>query len=295
MSAAPARVGATPAAIQAHYDAGDAFFALFLDPTRTYSCALFEHGDDSLDAAQIAKIDWHLTHAGVREGARLLDIGCGWGGLMERAVWTHGAARATGLTLSAAQAAHVAALGHARIAAELCDWADHAPPAPYDAITSVGAFEHFAAAGLPRAMRVDAYRRFFARCAALLGEGGRLSIQTITYPEAFDRAGYDATDYGAFVRERIFPLSDLPTLSEILEAADAHFEPVVIRNDRRDYARTARIWRTRLRARRDEAVQLVGARRVDDLDRYFRTSAGAFDIGTLLLLRLAFRRRRRPS
>ncbi|MBL8558071.1 MAG: class I SAM-dependent methyltransferase [Hyphomonadaceae bacterium] len=285
------KVGATPQAIQAHYDAGDAFFALFLDPTRTYSCALF-NGDDDLDAAQRAKIDWHLDQSGVAADKRLLDIGCGWGALIERAVWARDAAHATGLTLSAAQAAHVASMGHARLEVRLEDWADHAPSAPYDAITSVGAFEHFAAAGLSRDVRVDAYRRFFTKCAAMLAPGGRLSIQTIAYPAAFDRAAYDATDYGAFVRERIFPESDLPTLPEILEAADSVFEPVIIRNDRRHYARTARIWRRRLRERRDEAVALVGQRRVDDLDRYFRTSAGAFDIGTLQLLRVAFQKRR---
>ena len=287
------KVGATPQAIQAHYDAGDAFFALFLDPTRTYSCALFRKGaEDDLDGAQIAKIDWHLDLAGVRPGARLLDIGCGWGALIERAVRTRGAAHATGLTLSAAQAAHAAAIGRPQLQVRLEDWADHRPETLYDAIISVGAFEHFAAAGLPREVRVGAYRRFFTRCAEMLASAGRLSVQTIAYPAGFDRTAYDATDYGAFVRERIFPESDLPMLPEILEAADAAFEPVIIRNDRRDYARTARIWRRRLRARREEAVALVGAQRVDDLDRYFRTSAGAFDIGTLQLLRMAFRKRR---
>lgn len=287
-----ARVGATPEAIQAHYDAGDAFFALFLDPTRTYSAALFANGADDLDAAQIAKIDWHLERAGVREGKRLLDIGCGWGGLIERAVTTHIAAEAVGLTLSAAQARHVSASRSACLTARLEDWADHTPAVPYDAITSIGAFEHFAAAGFARDVRVAAYGRFFAKCADMLTAGGRLSLQTIAYPAGFDRAAYDATGYGAFVRERIFPESDLPTLPEILEAADDAFEPVIIRNDRRCYARTARIWRRRLRDRETEATALVGERRVRDLDRYFRTSAGAFDIGTLQLLRLAFQKKR---
>lgn len=291
MSAA-VKVGGDAAAIQAHYDAGDAFFALFLDPTRTYSCALFENGDETLGEAQRAKIDWHLTQAGVKVGARLLDIGCGWGGLVERAVWSHGAAQAVGLTLSAAQAQHIATAGHDRIHVELTHWADHAPHDSYDAITSVGAFEHFAAAGLSRDVRVAAYRRFFETCAGWLTPGGRLSVQTIAYPEGFDRAAYDATDYGAFVQAKIFPKSDLPTLSEILEAADGAFEPVIVRNDRRHYARTARIWRNRIREKWDDAVALVGEARVRDLDLYFRTSAGAFDIGTLQLLRVAFQKRR---
>lgn len=292
MSAA-LRLGGDAAAIQAHYDAGDAFFALFLDPTRTYSCALFEHGMEALDDAQRAKIDWHLTQAGAQPGARLLDIGCGWGGLLERAVRTRGVAAAVGLTLSAAQAQHIAASAHDRISVELTHWADHRPRAPYDDIVSVGAFEHFAAAGLSRDMRVAAYRRFFGTCAQWLAPGGRLSVQTIAYPEDFDRAAYDATDYGAFVQAKIFPKSDLPTLSEMLEAADGAFEPVIVRNDRRHYAKTARIWRARIREKHDAAVALVGEARVRDLDRYFRVSAGAFDIGTLQLLRIAFQKRRR--
>ena len=292
MSVACNQIGASPAAIRAHYDAGDAFFALFLDASLAYSCALFETPDATLETAQLAKMDWHLDHAGVGAGARLLDIGCGWGGLLERAIWNRNVADATGLTLSAAQAAHIARSLPPRVTVNLEDWADHAPAAPYDAIVSVGAFEHFARTGLDRAARVHAYRTFFARCADWLAPGGRLTLQTIAYPARFDRAAYDASDYGAFVRSRIFPESDLPDLSEILGAADAVLEPEIIRNDRRQYATTTRHWLARLRARRGEAVALVGAQRVADMERYFRISIGAFDIGNLLLLRIGFRKPR---
>ena len=291
MSAIPRRIGASPAAIRAHYDAGDAFFALFLDPSLAYSCGLFETPDATLESAQLAKMDWHLDHAGVGAGARLLDIGCGWGGLLERAVWNRNVAGATGLTLSATQAAYIAQSAPPRVTVKLEDWADHAPAAPYDAIVSVGAFEHFARTGLDRAERVHAYRTFFTRCAGWLALGGRLSLQTIAYPARFDRAAYDASEYGDFVRSRIFQESDLPDLSEILDAADAVLEPEVIRNDRRHYATTTRHWLARLRARREEVVALVGAQRVADMERYFRISIGAFDIGNLLLLRIGFRRR----
>ena len=290
MTLAQPPVGASASAIRAHYDAGDAFYALFLDSTLTYSCALFDSPGLSLGAAQRAKIDWHLDHAGVGAGARLLDIGCGWGGLLERAVWERNAAHAIGLTLSAAQATHVRATAPPRVDVRQEGWADHAPASYYDAITSIGAFEHFAHAGLDRAARVNAYRAFFARCAAWLAPGGRLSIQTIAYPRRFDRAAYDASDYGAFVRDRIFPQSDLPELSEILEAADDALEPEIVRNDRRHYATTARHWLARLRARRDEAMALVGGQRVADMERYFRISIGAFEIGNLLLLRIGFRK-----
>lgn len=290
MSAA-AYAGARAPDIRAHYDAGDAFFALFLDPTLSYSCALFDDPGASLEAAQRAKIDWHLDRAGVARGMRLLDIGCGWGALMERAVWERAAASATGLTLSDAQAAHVAATAPPNVAVHVTHWADHAPDAPYDAITSVGAFEHFVRPGLSRADRVGAYRAFFARTAGWLRPGGRMSLQTIAYPPGFDRATYDASAYGAFVRTHIFPQSDLPALDEILEAAAPLFEPEQIRNDRRHYALTTRHWLARLRAHRDAAVALVGESRVAHMERYFRISIGAFDLGTLQLLRLSLRRR----
>jgi cyclopropane-fatty-acyl-phospholipid synthase len=283
--------GAAPAAIRAHYDAGDAFFALFLDGTLTYSCALFDDPIATLDAAQRAKIDWHLDCARVGRGSRLLDVGCGWGALMERAV-ARGAAEAVGLTLSTAQAAHIGVHGSPSVSARLEHWRDHKVARPYDGVVSIGAFEHFAQPGMSSAARIDSYGRFFAACASWLPAGGVLSMQTMAYPAAFDRTAYDASPWGAFVRQRIFPQSDLPTTAEILSAADATFELITLRNDRRHYAATLRCWLDRLASRRADAVSLVGERRVADFERYFRISKGAFEIGNLLLLRLAFRRRR---
>lgn len=127
------------------------------------------------------------------------------GALLERVVRSRDAAHATGQKSSAAQAAQAASRDHARLEVRLEDWADHATVAPCDAITSIGAFEPFAAAGLTRTVRVDAYRRFFTKCAAMPASSGRLKVQTIASPDAFDREAHDVADYGAFVRECIFP------------------------------------------------------------------------------------------
>lgn len=235
-------------------------------------------------------MDWRLDHAGVGAGARLLDIGCGWGGLMARAVHARGVAQVTGLTLSETQAAYVIENGPPRARVLRQSWAAHETATPYDAIISIGAFEHFAEPGLSRSARIAAYEAFFAKCAALLAPGGRLSLQTIAYPADFDRQRYDASDYGAFVRTRIFPDSDLPDAGEILAAAGARFELETLRNDRRHYAETTRRWRSALLARRDDSIALVGAARVDDMDRCFRVSIGAFELGALQLLRMGFRR-----
>src|SRR5437763_4090384 len=92
--------------VRAHYDISDEFFALFLDPSRTYSCAYFARDDMTLEEAQRAKIDLTLGKLDLRPGARLLDVGCGWGALARRAAEQYGA-RVTGLTLSANQPAYV--------------------------------------------------------------------------------------------------------------------------------------------------------------------------------------------
>jgi hypothetical protein len=103
--------GGTAAAIQHHYDVSDAFYALWLDPTLTYSCALWQDGDDADDlaAAQLRKLDYHLACAGAPRARRILDIGCGWGSLLERALMQPHIETATGLTLSATQFAHIRA------------------------------------------------------------------------------------------------------------------------------------------------------------------------------------------
>src|SRR4051812_37792768 len=96
------RDGASAAAIAHHYDVGNEFYALWLDPSLTYSCGLW-YADEDLAAAQLNKLDWHLDHAGARGAKRLLDIGCGWGSLLRRAVQAHDVAHGVGLSLSAAQ------------------------------------------------------------------------------------------------------------------------------------------------------------------------------------------------
>src|SRR5262249_8376700 len=99
--------GASTAAIQSHYDVGNQFYELWLDPTRSYSCALWDGPDDSLETAQKRKLDYLVEGARAAGTGRVLDVGCGWGGLLHRLVRIHDVKRVTGLTLSQAQADHV--------------------------------------------------------------------------------------------------------------------------------------------------------------------------------------------
>src|SRR5689334_3759206 len=131
--------------VQAHYDLSDEFFKLWLDPTRTYSCAYFERDDMTLEEAQIAKIDLALGKLGLQPGMTLLDVGCGWGATMMRAVEKYDV-NVVGLTLSRNQAEHVEQLiaqsGSPRSARVLLEgWEKF--DEPVDRIVSIGAFEHF--------------------------------------------------------------------------------------------------------------------------------------------------------
>ncbi len=275
--------GASPAAIEFHYDLGAPFFALWLGPELTYSCALFEPGDD-LDAAQRRKIDHHARASGAVGARSVLDVGCGWGSTMRRLVECHGVARVTGLTLSRDQASWIAAHRVPRATVLLEGWQQHVPAEPYDAIVSIGAFEHFVCRGLPRERKVETYRRFFACCRDWLRPGGALSLQTIAY------GSLRPEQISAFITSDVFPESDLPSLGEIADAAGGLLEITGVRNDRADYARTCRAWAGRLKTQRDTAVRLVGEARVATYERFLRMSAAGFELGGLVLLRITLRR-----
>ncbi|WP_226360461.1 cyclopropane-fatty-acyl-phospholipid synthase family protein [Pseudonocardia sp. ICBG1142] len=263
--------GTPVAAIRRHYDVGNDFYALWLDPTLSYSCAW---GRGTLEEAQERKLARHLAAAGAR--TRLLDVGCGWGGILARA-----GVPAVGLTLSDAQAAHVRALCLDDVEVRVEDWRDHRPTRPYDGIVSIGAFEHFAAPGTDK---VAIYRDFFTRCRDWLdGSRGALSLQTIGY------ADMDPAEASRFMQQEIFPDAELPTLPEITTAADGVLEITALSNGRLDYAWTCAQWARRLKARREPARELVGPEVVARYERYLTLSSFGFRMGKLALYRITLR------
>jgi cyclopropane-fatty-acyl-phospholipid synthase len=274
--------GASPEAIQNHYDVGNAFYRLWLDRTSTYSCALWEPGDD-LEAAQIRKLDYHIRQAGAANAGRVLDVGCGWGSLLGRLSREHAVGQSVGLTLSEEQANWVNSLDIPRAEVRLENWQDHVPAAPYDAIVSIGALEHFARLGVSEEEKIDGYSDFFQHCHGWLKPGGGMSIQTITYEN------FDESKPNAFVAD-IFPESDLPRLSQILKAAEGLFEVVTVRQDGAHYERTLNQWLFNLKKRRREAVAIQGEAGVKRYEKYLAMFAVAFHVHAMNLARVSFRR-----
>jgi cyclopropane-fatty-acyl-phospholipid synthase len=280
----PAR-GGDPASIRHHYDASNDFYALWLDETLTYSCALWRPEDDPADlhAAQLRKLDDHLAQANIAGARAILDIGCGWGALLRRALTHDHIETAVGLTLSDAQFHHIAAQATPRLEVRLESWTDHQPAQPYDSIVSIGALEHFASPGDSSAAKVALYREFFEKCRAWLRPEGALSLQTIAFGTMRPEEG------NAFITTHIFPDSELPEPHELLQAAKGLFEVTLLRNHRAQYERTCHLWLQNLRRRRAEAVALVGEEKVVHYEKYLRLSSFAFRSGKVGLLRLTLR------
>jgi cyclopropane-fatty-acyl-phospholipid synthase len=270
------------AAIRHHYDVGNAFYALWLDESLSYSCAIPENDDDTLEVAQERKLRHHLGAVGADRANAVLDVGCGWGAILDRLA-DRGVRRAVGLTLSDEQAAHVAARGRSGVEVRTESWVDHRPATRYDGIISIGAFEHFARPDHSPLQKIRVYRDFLTRCRGWLTDDGTLSLQTIAY------ANMSREDASTFMQQEIFRDADLPTLAEITAAAEGVFEIRTIDNGRLDYAWTCEQWARRLRSRRDEATALVGPETVARYERYLKLSALGFRMGKLALLRLVLR------
>lgn len=198
--------GASPEAIQAHYDVSNDFYALWLDSTMAYSCALWEAGD-TLKQAQLRKLDFHLTQAQATNKSNLLDVGCGWGALLDRAVTHYNVKNVVGLTLSQAQADWVTHSKRDSVSVLLESWRDHRPTTPYDAIVSIGAFEHFAKAGLsklPRPPRIgtssDGATTTLRKTAPCLCKASSMKTTTRTMPTHSLKVSFPSRSCRAYPR-----------------------------------------------------------------------------------------------
>ncbi len=280
--------GASAEAIQHHYDVSNDFYQLWLDQTLAYSSALWEE-NDSLESAQLRKIDFHINQARAVGAKRVLDVGCGWGGTLKRLVEIHNVDRAIGLTLSNAQAEWIDSFNYQEIEVKLENWSDYIPEEAFDAIISIGAFEHFAKLDLSQDQKIECYHTFFQRCHEWLKPGGYMSLQTIVYENS------QKENFSKFIAEEIFPEANLPHLAEIAKATERVFEIVALNNDRKHYELTLKAWLKNLKANRQEAVNLVGEKVVARYEKYLNFCIVSFHTGTTNLSRITLRRIDRPS
>ncbi|HEX9834978.1 MAG TPA: cyclopropane mycolic acid synthase family methyltransferase [Mycobacterium sp.] len=266
--------------VQAHYDLSDDFFRLFLDSTMTYSCAYFDRlRDIPLEEAQIAKMDLALRKLGLRSGMTLLDIGCGWGATMRRAIEKYDV-NVIGLTLSRHQAEHVQKAFDAMDTARgrrvlLHGWEEF--DEPVDRIVSIGAFEHFG---------YDRYDDFFQMAYRVLPEDGVMLLHTITMltPQQIVEHGLtlteEMTSFNEFIATEIFPGGQLPAI----ETVEFHSSKMGFNLKRRQalqlhYARTLDHWAAALETHHSEAIEIQSEEVYQRYMRYLTGCAEAFRAG----------------
>ncbi|MBN9586699.1 MAG: cyclopropane-fatty-acyl-phospholipid synthase [Afipia sp. 62-7] len=249
--------------VASHYDLDGRLYRLFLDADMQYSCAYFETPDTTLDDAQLAKKRHLAAKLLVKPDQRVLDIGCGWGGMGLYLAEMTGA-KVTGVTLSEEQ------LGVANARAGEQNLSDRAEfrlqdyrdtPGPFERIVSVGMFEH---------VGVDYYDTYFKRCAELLTDDGVMMLHAIGRPE-----GPGITN--PWIAKYIFPGGYIPALSEVLPAIERSGLLVTdIEILRLHYAETLKAWRERFLARREEAARLYDERFVRMWEFYLAASEMSF-------------------
>jgi cyclopropane-fatty-acyl-phospholipid synthase len=293
-AAGPLRSGASAPAVQSHYDVSNDFYRLWLGPTMMYTSGMWSSADDTpadLDSANRRKIDFFAARVVPSPGAVVLDVGCGWGGNLRRLVEHHAVRAAIGLTLRPAPQQWVCEQPIPGAEVRLEDWNDHDADGRYDALLSYGAFEHFARDGTTRVERVNAYRRFFARCFEWLKPDGRIGLETIAHDDAPDTASPLGRGPLGDVVLTIFPESICPHLSELVLGFEPYFEVELLRSDAADFARTCRLWHLALRAHEADAIALVGAETVQRFRRYLVSSEIQFRTRGLTNYRVVLQRR----
>ncbi len=240
-------------AIAYHYDVSNDFYRLWLDREMVYSCAYFRTPDDTLEQAQLQKLDYILGKLRLRPGQRLLDIGCGWGALVLHAARDYGV-RAVGITLSQKQCElatrRVAEAGLAeRVEIRLQDYRDVS--GPFERIVSVGMFEHVGLKNL---------RGYFAKINELLTDDGICMNHGITSSDP--DSAESPLGGGEFIERYVFPHGELPHIGLVLkELSAAGLEAADVENLRRHYALTTQHWSRRFEQNGERLRELVGEKR----------------------------------
>ena len=274
------------AAIQYHYDVGNDFYELWLDRRMVYSCAYFHSPSDSLDGAQVAKLDLVCRKLRLKPGERLLDIGCGWGALIMHAA-AHYGVQAVGITLSEAQRS----LARERIEAAGLGESCHVEIRDYRALASFGPFDKIASVGMVEHVGPEKLPEYFACAYGALKPGGLFLNHGISSVEdARPRSWREAVGRrlwkrDAFIDQYVFPDGRLAPFPEVVTRAEAvGFETRDVESLREHYVITLGNWVSRLEDCETQAIDLVGEQTYRVWRLYMTASAHAFAIGRINVL-----------
>jgi len=269
------RHGSTADEVRSHYDLSNEFFRLWQDPTQTYSCAYFERDDMTLEEAQMAKVDLALGKLGPQPGMTLLDIGCGWGSTIMRAVEKYDV-NVIGLTLSHNQLAHIEQRfaesdSPRRKEVRLQAWEDF--DEPVDRVVSIGAFEHFG---------FEKYADYFKKTFELMPDDGVMLLHTIvsTSKEEVEQMGLPTTmslmRFFRFIVTEIYPGGRIPLIAMVEDrATEAGFTVTRKQRLRPHYVRTLDTWAANLEAKKDQAIEITSE---EVYERYLKYLKGCADL-----------------
>jgi cyclopropane-fatty-acyl-phospholipid synthase len=278
----------TKADIEVTYDVSNEFFSLWLDRRMIYSCALFD-GTDDLEEAQTIKLKWFHDKVRAAPDKRVLDIGCGWGGLMEFLAAEMGVKDVTGITLSQAQFSAIREKAVPGVAAELVSYLDYQPRKKFDAVISIGMFEHIAT---PEQVRggenIRIYRDYFRRVWEWTTPGAWFGLQSVIgalLPRKREDVRALAWGTGA-----IFPGAVTPRPEAILAAVNPYWEVMELWTRREHYARTTAAWLQRLQQHEALIRERWGDKTFEDYARYLGGCVNVFEKGFQSLAQLVLRR-----
>ena len=276
-------------AIEHHYDVSNEFYALWLDPRMVYSCAYFRTGPETLEQAQLAKLDHICRKLRLKPGERFLDIGCGWGALAMHAAANYGV-DATGITISENQfrlaTERIRAAGlESRCRVLMQDYRDHPGEDFYDKIASVGMFEHVGLRNLAT---------YFATVTRLLRDRGLFLNHGITSSDPQNRAlGFGA---GEFIGRYVFPRGELPHLHRVVhDMSEQPLEVHDVESLRPHYARTLDLWSGNFERHLAEATAASSERTARIWRLYLAGCAHAFEQGWISIYQILASKRKKPG
>ncbi len=261
--------------IEVSYDVSNEFFRLWLDENMHYTSAFFAREDMTLEEAQETKANILYDFAEAGPDKTLLDIGCGWGSMLDVA-HRRGIKRGDGVTLSTAQAEWARARNLPNTRIIITDYKDYAPAEPYDALVSIEMIDHLCSPAQAREGKaVEIYRSYFSKLAEWVKPGACFGFQAIL-TNRIPRKRQDLLDL-QFTADVIFPGGRNPRLEELVAAVNPHWEIVQLQTLRTHYGRTTGEWLRRLRLHETEIRATWGNQVFDDYVRYLDCCVRGFD------------------